>query len=147
MDMEHNTKLSRLSAMERQRRLLDERIQTLRKKELLALPGQFGFESVDELVYALLEHASPSLREKLKPKEIEAGKSESGSDPNRSRVKFSLDMRERIRKELEAGLKSVAAISREYGPSHPTIMGWKRDWGMTRPRVRRPKGNGSGIAR
>ena len=54
IDMENKPKLSRLSAMERQRRELDERIQTLRRKELLALPRQFGFESVDALVFALL---------------------------------------------------------------------------------------------
>ena len=60
-----------------------------------------------------------------------------GGEGKASRVKFDVSLREQIRKELEAGLKSVAELSREYGPSHPTIMGWKRQWGLTRPRQRR----------
>jgi transposase-like protein len=60
------------------------------------------------------------------------------------RTRFSAEMREQIRAELESGAKSVAQIAREYGPSHPTIMGWKREWGMTHPRPRRSPSNGSG---
>jgi transposase-like protein len=48
-----------------------------------------------------------------------------------------MDLKEQIKAELEAGGKSVAQLAREYGPSHPTIMGWKREWGMTRPRARK----------
>jgi transposase-like protein len=93
-------------------------------------------------VFALLEHASPTLRDQLK---ATADKARRGSVvvPANQRVKFSPELRERIRKELETGLKSVAEISREYGPSHPTIMGWKREWGMTKPRQTRGNGNGS----
>jgi hypothetical protein len=142
--MEKNPKASRLSAMERQRRELDERIQALRKKELLALPGQFGFDSVDALVFALLEHASPSLREQFRTTGLAGDKGGRGPGvAGNPRIKFSPELRERIRKELEAGLKSVAEISREYGPSHPTIMGWKREWGMTKPRTARSNGSGN----
>jgi hypothetical protein len=126
--------------MERQRQMLDDRIQALRKKELLALPAQFGLESIDELVIALLEHASDSLRERMKAEGVDKAAFAAGGTP---RLKFSPELRERIRRELEAGTKSVAEISREYGPSHPTIMGWKREWGMTRPRGKRGNGNGA----
>jgi len=140
-EMENKSKLSQLSAMERQRRALEQRIQTLRKKQLLALPGQFGLESIDDLVLALLEHASPSMQERLRARESVDHPGNGHFIAVQPRVKFSQELREKIRRELEMGGKSVAAISREYGPSHPTIMGWKREWGMTRPRIRRTNGN------
>lgn len=127
--------------MERQRRSLEQRIQALRKKQLLALPGQFGLESIDQLVLALIEFASPSLQERLRARESAGASTVAHVTTAQARVRFSPELRDKIRRELELGVKSVAAISREYGPSHPTIMGWKREWGMTRPRPRRSNGN------
>jgi transposase-like protein len=76
----------------------------------------------------------------MKAEGVDKAAAAAGGNP---RIKFSPELRERIRRELEAGTKSVAEISREYGPSHPTIMGWKREWGMTRPRGKRGNGNGA----
>jgi hypothetical protein len=136
--MDANAIKSQLSRMERQRRALEQRIQVLQRKELVALPKQLGFETVDQLIGALADYASEPLRTRLKS--IGVGvppKLANGGVDGGGRIKFSADLRAKIRKELEAGAKSVAEISREYGPSHPTIMGWKREWGMTRPRPRR----------
>ena len=87
--MDNRTRTSRLSAMERQRQMLDDRIQALRKKELLALPAQFGLESIDELVIALLEHASDSLRERLKAEGVDRTDSAAAGIP---RIKFSPEL-------------------------------------------------------
>jgi transposase-like protein len=140
--MDTDTIKSKLSRMERQRRALELRIRTLQRKELVALPRQLGFDSVDGLILALVEHASASFRARCKAaglvEQVAAERMEHVElDGNGVRVKFSPELRARIKKELEAGEKSVAMISREYGPSHPTIMGWKREWGMTRPRPKR----------
>jgi transposase-like protein len=136
--MDANAIKSQLSRMERQRRALEQRIQLLQRKELMALPKQLGFDTVDVLIYALAEYASEPLRTRLKSVGVSLSqKSGNGGVDGGGRIKFSADLRARIRKELETGSKSVAEISREYGPSHPTIMGWKREWGMTRPRPRR----------
>jgi hypothetical protein len=136
--MDANAIKSQLTRMERQRRALEHRIQVLQRKELIALPKQLGFDSVDLLIYALVEYASEPLRTRLKSVGVSlAQKFGNGAADGHGRIKFSAELRAKIRKELEAGAKSVAEISREYGPSHPTIMGWKREWGMTRPRPRR----------
>jgi hypothetical protein len=126
----------KLSEMERQRRALEEKIKAAQRKEFQALPARVGLESIDALILALLEYASPAMQAHFK--DIASGK---GSQDN-ARVKFSAELRAQIRKELEAGLKSVAQLSREYGPSHPTIMGWKREWGMTHPRSKKNGGSG-----
>lgn len=110
----------------------------LRRRELSKLPQQVGLETIDELIQVLVEHASPALRERLSRAEgSESSESANGFDSTR-RARFPPELRARIREELEAGGKSVAQLSREYGPSHPTIMGWKREWGLTRPRARAP---------
>jgi hypothetical protein len=141
MRMDANKTKTRLSRMERQRQLLDRQIQLLHRKTLTEMPKQAGFDSVDSLISALLEYASPALRARFKAAGLFQAPSGNGASHehhhNGARAKFSPEVRELIRKELLAGMKSVAEISREYGPSHPTIMGWKREWGMTKPKPKR----------
>jgi len=111
----------------------------LRRRELSKLPQHVGLATIDELILVLVPHASPALRERLSRADANGG----GDNSNNSRrARFPLDLRARIRTELETGGKSVAQLSREYGPSHPTIMGWKREWGLTRPRGRAQPTNG-----
>ena len=124
---------AQLNRVERQRSALKQRMDELRRRELSKLPEHVGLSSIDELILVLVPHASPALRERLS--RGESHDDQVVTDGSR-RVRFPPELRERIRAELEAGGKSVAQLSREYGPSHPTIMGWKREWGLTRPRVR-----------
>ena len=134
---------SPLSRLERQRLALERRILAFRRKALMALPSRVGLDSVDSLILALAEHASPAMRSRFKAAGILDGTgphAETISDG--SRAKFSSELREMIKKELLAGGKSVAELARQYGPSHPTIMGWKREWGMTHPRPKRAGSNG-----
>lgn len=130
---------AQLSKIERQRQSLERQIQAMQEKRLTALPEQAGFDSVDSLILALIPHASSALRAKLQAAERNGG---NGATPgkaagNGKRARFPEDLKAQIKAELETGSKSVAQLSREYGPSHPTIMGWKREWGLTRPRPRK----------
>jgi hypothetical protein len=130
---------AQLSKIERQRQALERQIQSLQRKRLAALPAQVGLDSIDSLILTLLPHASASLRARLQAIEPDgsmAGQSGAGTI-NGKRVRFPQSLREQIKAELQAGGKSVAQLSREYGPSHPTIMGWKREWGMTHPRPKK----------
>jgi uncharacterized protein involved in exopolysaccharide biosynthesis len=130
---------AQITRIDREKRALEQKIQVIQRKKLAELPGQVGLDSIDSLIAALARHASPSVRIHLQSMSFSGsvGPDSSDSDGNAKRARFSSDMRGRIRAELAAGKKSVAQISREYGPSHPTIMGWKREWGMTHPRPRR----------
>jgi hypothetical protein len=142
--MKIETIKAQLSRVERQRSVLRQRMDELRRRELSKLPQQVGLETIDELILALVEHASPSLRERLSRSDDTDSPDTENGPGNTRRARFPAELRARIRAELEAGGKSVAQISREYGPSHPTIMGWKREWGLTRPRGRTPSSSGGG---
>ena len=122
---------NQISRLERRQRALEQKIRTLQRQQLRSLADRMGFESADQLILALAEYASPDLRAHIQSAGLTA----------RLRVPFPLDLKEKIRAELAAGEKSVAKLSRQYGPSQPTIMGWKREWGMTRPRQKKtPQG-------
>ena|SRR5581483_5544666 len=135
---------AQLSKIERQRHALTRQIQALQEKRLAALPAQVGLPSIDGLILALMPHASPTLRTKLQAVELNGADGESMGagyhDGNGKRARFPEALKAQIKAELEVGKKSVAQLSREYGPSHPTIMGWKREWGMTHPRPRKNPG-------
>lgn len=128
---------AQLSKIERQRQALERQIQTMQEKRLAALPEQAGFDSIDHLILALIPHASSSLRMRLQSIDLNGGNG-AAAGSNGKRARFPEVLKEQIKTELETGSKSVAQLSREYGPSHPTIMGWKREWGLTHPRPRKP---------
>jgi len=131
--MKIETIKAQLNKVEKQRSVLKHRMDELRRRELARLPQHVGLETIDELILVLVQHASPGLRDRLTSADSRDGQ---GSPDSSRRARFGAEVRERVRAELEAGGKSVAQLSREYGPSHPTIMGWKREWGLTRPRSR-----------
>ena len=134
---------TQISRLERQREALDQKIRTLQRKELHALPGRMGFENTDQLILALAEYASPALRMRLQS--FGATATSMTIDPMSNvagaRTLFPQAVKEKIRAALQSGEKSVAQLSQEYGPSQPSIRAWKRAWGLTRPhRKRRPEG-------
>ncbi len=132
---------AQLSRIEKQRNALTRQIQALQEKRLAALPAQVGLDSIDSLILALLQHASPSLRSRLHSIDLNGAEADlqgvGYQNGNGKRARFPEVLKEQIKAELQTGKKSVAQLSREYGPSHPTIMGWKREWGMTHPRPRK----------
>lgn len=130
---------SKISRMEQQRLALEKRIQILQSTELRRLPRRMGFENVDQLILALANYASPKLREGIQSAEAAAQALARAVPATTSgtRAIFPPELKESIRQELLARNKSVARLSREYGPSHSTIMTWKREWKLTRPRSRK----------
>jgi hypothetical protein len=132
---------AQLSKIERQRHALTRQIQALQEKRLAALPAQVGLGSIDNLILALMPHASSTLRTKLQAIDVHHADGDGAAagylNSNGKRARFPETLKAQIKAELEVGKKSVAQLSREYGPSHPTIMGWKREWGMTHPRPRK----------
>ena len=136
--MEIDSIRMQLLRIDRRKRTLEQQIRAIQQKKLAALPKQVGCHSIDSLILALIPLASAQMRSRLRA----AGNGQSEIDGQLAetavgkRARFAAELKEKIRLEIQAGQKSVAQLSREYGPSHPTIMAWKREWGLTRPRAK-----------
>ena len=146
---------AQLVSINKRKKALELRIEARQLKRLVALPAQAGVADMDILIVALIPLSSSLLRERLKaagfdeagldigePEAEAAPKAATGNGSSKpeggaKRAHFTPELKSRIKTELETGKKSVAALAREYGPSHPTIMSWKREWGMTQPRARK----------
>src|SRR5215218_9808542 len=100
---------AQLTKIERQREALERQIQTLQEKRLTALPAQVGFDSVDSLILALVQHASTSLRAKMQAIASNGsnGAEHAGPPVNNKRARFAQALKQTIKAELEAGGKSV----------------------------------------
>jgi hypothetical protein len=123
--MKLETIRARLSELEREKQRLEQRLADEERRRL-TLPKQVGFQSMDDLVKALIPLTTPPIKAKLESAMERRRSSPQGANDSGGRRQFS-------KAELATGRKSVAQLSREFGPSHPTIMGWKREWGLTRP--------------
>ena len=55
-----------------------------------------------------------------------------------TRNRYSEAVKTAIRRELEKGGKTFNQLSKEYGPSAFSIKDWKKSWGLTKPRKKRP---------
>ena len=123
-----------LSKLERKRVALEKRIKARASAQYAALPARVGLKSIDDLIVKLLPYGSKGLRARLGSGASEGGKRR-GRPPRRSRgTRYTSDVKAAVKAAVEAGGKTVAEISREYGPSVFSIKDWKKKWGLTRKR-------------
>jgi hypothetical protein len=141
--MNLQTLQAELNRLERRRDTLEKRIKARSSKQFAALPARVGLKSIDELILSLLPFGSNNLRSKLNAAssgngaEAPAGKRR-GRPPARSRgTRYGADVKAAVKKAVEEGGKTVAQISREYGPSVFSIKDWKKKWGLTRKRKKK----------
>src|SRR5262245_44601761 len=144
--MNLQTLQAELSRLERRRQTLEKRIKARASKQYAALPARVGLKSIDELILQLLPYGSNSLRSKLGSGHAGNGASapttgtgkRRGRPPLRSRgTRYGADVKAAVKKAVEEGGKTVAEISREYGPSVFSIKDWKKKWGLTRKRKKK----------
>jgi hypothetical protein len=132
-----------LNRLERRRETLEKRIKDRAHKQYAALPARVGLKSIDELILQLLPFGSTSLRSKLNSGHAGNGAAaptgkRRGRSPSRSRgTRYGADVKAAVKKAVEEGGKTVAQISREYGPSVFSIKDWKKKWGLTRKRKKK----------
>jgi hypothetical protein len=143
--MNLQTLQAELNRLERRRQTLEKRIKARASKQFAALPARVGLKSIDELILQLLPFGSTSLRSKLNSGHAGNGAAaptatgkRRGRPPLRSRgTRYGADVKAAVKKAVEEGGKTVAEISREYGPSVFSIKDWKKKWGLTRKRKKK----------
>ena len=141
--MNLQTLQAELSRLERRRQTLEKRIKARASKQYAALPARVGLKSIDELILQLLPFGSNTLRSKLNASHAGNGASapvgkRRGRPSLRSRgTRYGADVKAAVKRAVEEGGKTVAQISREYGPSVFSIKDWKKKWGLTRKRKKK----------
>ncbi|HVY81918.1 MAG TPA: hypothetical protein VG994_13100 [Steroidobacteraceae bacterium] len=139
--MNLQTLQAELNRLERRRRTLEKRIKARTSKQFAALPARVGLKTIDELILQLLPFGSQSLRAKLNAGRVGNGAvtgKRRGRPPLRSRgTRYGADVKAAVKRAIEEGGKTVAEISREYGPSVFSIKDWKKKWGLTRKRKKK----------
>ena len=133
---------AQLNQLERKRQLLEKRIKERASRQYAALPKKVGLKNIDDLIIQLLPYGSSSLRSRLNQNGALGGGPATGKrrgrPPRRSRgTRYTADVKAAVKRAVEAGGKTVAEISREFGPSVFSIKDWKKQWGLTRSRKKK----------
>jgi hypothetical protein len=132
---------AQLNQLERKRQQLEKRIKDRASKQYAALPKKVGLKNIDDLIINLLPFGSSGLRSRLNQNGASSdgatGKRR-GRPPRKSRgTRYTADVKAAVKRAVEAGGKTVAEISREFGPSVFSIKDWKKQWGLTRSRKKK----------
>jgi len=124
-----------LNRLERKRVALEKRIKSRASQQFAALPARVGLKSIDDLIVQLLPYGSKALRARLGASGTTPTGKRRGRPPSRSRgTRYSADVKAAVKAAVEAGGRTVAQISQEFGPTVFTIKDWKKKWGLTRKR-------------
>lgn len=136
--MNLQTLQAELNRLERRRQSLEKRIKARASKQYAALPGRVGLKSIDELILKLLPYGSTGLRSRLTAGQSdESGKSRGRTSLRSRGTRYGADVKAAVKRAVEQGGRTVAEISREYGPSVFSIKDWKKKWGLTRKRKKK----------
>lgn len=111
---------------------LEESIAAELNKELAALPGQYGFASVDEFVAAVKAAIAGKGKRKAKGKAAKPAAKESGKK-RRTRAVITAETKEKVKSLVEAG-KTGSQIAKEAGISLPSVQNIKKELGLVKAR-------------
>lgn len=126
---------AQLNQLERKRQQLEKRIKERASRQYAALPAKLGLKNIDDLIIQLLPYGSSGLRARLNQQGVLPGGKRRGRPPRKSRgTRYSAEVKAAVKRAVEAGDRTVAEISREFGPSVFSIKDWKKQWGLTRSR-------------
>ncbi len=143
---------------------LETKIKSKMKDQYSSLPTRVGLKSIDHLIEALKPYASAKYRggdgssasgsqhsgnshslgsshhsgrghsqQSQRSNAPAARKNARGS----SRVRYGVDVKDAIKRELQKGGKTYGQLSEQYGPSVFSIKDWKKSWGLTKPRAKK----------
>lgn len=117
-------KLRELAKYQQKVAVLEKELSKLNRR-LLALPGKFGFKSVDELIAALRQAqtgGTPSARGTVK-----------GTGRRKQRAVITPEMKQKVKAMAEAG-KTGAEIAKAVGISLPSVQNVKKAMGLVKKR-------------
>jgi DNA invertase Pin-like site-specific DNA recombinase len=121
---------------------LEKELEAARQAQFTDLPARVGLSSIDALIRALADFASPRLKGALKgvfaEKAVKAApKAEVKAEApvkagKRKRARVTPELKDQIVKALKAGGKTAGAVAAEFGVSGATVNNIKKAAGLTK---------------
>jgi transposase-like protein len=106
---------------------LQKSIDLERQQELAALPGRYGFDSVDTFIKAVRAATAPKGKKRGRKAKLVAGS-------KRGRTKITPELKGKVIAAVQAG-KTGAAIAQEFSISLPSVQNIKKEAGLVKPRA------------
>ncbi len=120
---------------------LEAEYEAARRKQYTSLPSQFGLQTIDELIKALVPFASPRLKGMFnsgargKPtKQAERAEPTTKTPRKRKRAKITRELRAKVIAAIKTGGKTGGEIADELGISMPSVANIKSEAGLTKKR-------------
>ena len=120
-------KIAQLKALQAQAADLQRAIEEERTRELSALPGRYGFDSVDSFIKAVKSAASSGKKRGRKA-------AKAAAPAKRTRTKITPELKEAVKAAVESG-KTGAAIAAEFSISLPSVQNIKKEFGLVKART------------
>lgn len=124
-------KIKELEALKQKAAALEAAVAEERNRALAALPKQYGFDSVDAFVDAVLAATGGTRRRGRPPGRSSAAAG--GKKPRRHRAVITDETRTQVKKLVEAG-KTGAEIAKAVGISLPSVQNVKKALGLVQTR-------------
>lgn len=105
-------------------------------QKLVALPGRFGFKTMEEFIAALRQAAGSGEAASAKGKARSTGSGQGRGAKKRKRAKITAEIKAQV-KALVKEEKTGAQIAKEVGISQPSVQNIKKELGLV-------KGKGKG---
>lgn len=109
-----------------------------RVSALAKLPGEYGYENLNDFVKALKDAAGKSSKSK-KSKAVKAAKApKEEKTGKRTRAKITPELKQQVIAAVQAG-QSGAEISKSLGISLPSVQNIKKEAGLVKARASTPE--------
>ena len=113
-----------------------------REQELMALPKQVGLATIDELIKALAEYASPRMKgrlngvasRKVSRPAVVSKKVKGKGRKKRTRATITDELRDKVIADAKAGKMTGVEIAKAHGISVPSVANIKKAAGLTKKR-------------
>jgi hypothetical protein len=126
-------KLKELEALKQRAAALEQEVVSERRRELSALPKQFGYDTAEAFVAAVIEATGARMGGAgRRPRGPKAPKPERPAG-KRTRARITDETRAQVKKLVEAG-KTGAEIAQEVGISLPSVQNIKKALGLVQER-------------
>ncbi len=129
-------KIKELEALKNKAAALEAAVANERNRALAELPRQYGFDSADAFIEAVLAAAGGGPRRRGRPPgsaRSTAPSAAGGKRQRRRRAKITNETRTQVKKLVEAG-KTGAEIAKTVGISLPSVQNIKKALGLVQSR-------------